>query len=116
MCTLWMFTDNQVIQDSCNGQWQGEGGGKLLGSTRHLISLKFLLQEKKKLIELYILMLCRYSVEIYIYVDVMERVYLQGHVVLGQGRMILNGMKRSLEWIPGRYCFLEGGEVLEQVS
>lgn len=33
---------------------------------------------KKKLIELYILMLCRYSVEIYIYVDVMERVYLQG--------------------------------------
>lgn len=49
---------------------------------------------KKKLIDLYILMLCRYILEICFYVDVMETVYLQGHLFT-RTRLGLCGVSRK---------------------
>lgn len=60
------------------------GGEKAIMGHKTSDLFKIFASGKKKLIELHILMLLRCTAEIYIYVDVMERVYLQGCVVLGQ--------------------------------
>lgn len=60
------------------------GGKKAIMGHKTSDLFKIFSPGKNKLIELHILMLLRCTAEIYVYVDVMERVYLQGCVVLGQ--------------------------------